>query len=116
MPRALRAALAVAVVCALVVGLLWAFQRRLVYLPDDGPVPAAAGGVPGGRDVELTTVDGLTLGAWFVPSPAGAATVLVASGNGGHRGMRAPLARALSSAGLAVLLVAAVVELAELPG
>ncbi|MGY1714805.1 alpha/beta hydrolase [Geodermatophilus sp. SYSU D01106] len=90
--------------CALVVGLLWAFQRRLVYLPDDGPVPAAAGEVPGGRDVELTTADGLTLGAWFVPGPAGAATVLVASGNGGHRGMRAPLARALSSAGLAVLL------------
>ena len=105
MPRVLRAALAVAVVLALLVGLLWAFQRRLVYLPDDGPVPAAAQAVPGGRDVELTTADGLTLGAWFVPGPtADAPAVLVAGGNGGHRGLRAPLARALSRAGMAVLL------------
>jgi hypothetical protein len=55
--------------------------------------------------VTLRTADGLDLGAWFVPGPtAGAPAVLVANGNGGHRGMRAPLARALSSAGLAVLL------------
>jgi hypothetical protein len=45
------------------------------------------------------------LGAWFVPGPtADAPTVLVANGNGGHRGLRAPLARALSAAGLGVLL------------
>ena len=106
MRRALRAALAVLVLSALVVGLLWAVQRRLVYLPGGGPLPAAADAVPGGRDVELTTADGLVLGAWFVPGPdADAPAVLVASGNGGHRGMRAPLARALSSAGLAVLLL-----------
>jgi pimeloyl-ACP methyl ester carboxylesterase len=103
--RALRTAVAVAVLLAVLVGLLWAFQRRLVYLPDAGPVPAAADAVPGARDVELTTADGLTLGAWFVPGPTDdAPAVLVANGNGGHRGMRAPLARALSAAGLAVLL------------
>ena len=109
MRRVLRAALVVVVLSALVVssvvGLLWAFQRRLVYLPDDGPVPAAADAVPGGRDVALTTADGLTLGAWSVPAPsADAPVVLVANGNGGHRGLRAPLARALSAAGLGVLL------------
>jgi hypothetical protein len=107
--RVLRAALVVVVLSALVVGsvvgLLWAFQRRLVYLPDDGPVPAAADAVPGGRDVALTTADGLTLGAWSVPGrSADAPVVLVANGNGGHRGLRAPLARALSEAGLGVLL------------
>lgn len=101
----LRAALIGAIVLVVVVGLLWSFQRRLVYLPDDGPVPAAAHVLPGGRDVELTTADGLTLDAWFVPGPAAEApTVLVANGNGGHRGVRAPLARALSDEGLAVLL------------
>lgn len=95
----------VVVLLAVLVGLLWAFQRRLVYLPGGGPVPAAADGVPGARDVRLTTSDGLTLGAWFVPAAtAGASTVLVAAGNGGHRGVRAPLARALSAAGLGVLL------------
>ena len=100
-----RAAVVVTVLLAVLVGLLWAFQRRLVYLPDDGPVPAAADAVPGGRDVQLTTADGLTLGAWFVPGPTtDAPAVLVANGNGGHRGLRAPLARALSAAGLGVLL------------
>jgi fermentation-respiration switch protein FrsA (DUF1100 family) len=103
--RVLRAAVVLTVVLAVLVGLLWAFQRRLVYLPDGGPVPAAADAVPGGRDVHLTTADGLTLGAWFVPGPStDAPTVLMANGNGGHRGLRAPLARALSAAGLGVLL------------
>jgi alpha-beta hydrolase superfamily lysophospholipase len=90
------------VVCvlALVTGLLWAFQRRLVFLPQGGPgpVPAAA------RAVELSTSDGLRLGGWFFPADDGAPAVLVANGNGGHRGLRAPLAQALHDAGLAVLL------------
>jgi uncharacterized protein len=103
--RLLRTALALVLVCAVLVALLWAFQRRLVYLPDDGPVPAAADAVPGGRDVVLTTDDGLRLGAWFVPgATADAPAVLVAAGNAGHRGHRAPLARALAAEGLAVLL------------
>ena len=86
-------------------GLLWTFQRSLIYLPDDGPVGAAGAQLPGARDVTLTTSDGLDLGAWYLPGPdADSPAVLVANGNGGHRGMRAPLARALGDAGLAVLL------------
>ncbi|WP_369138347.1 alpha/beta hydrolase [Modestobacter versicolor] len=105
MQRVRRAAVVVVLVVAVLTGLLWAVQRRLVYLPDAGPVPAAAAVLPGARDVELTTSDGLVLGAWFVPGPtADAPTVLVANGNGGHRGARAPLARALAAEGLAVLL------------
>ncbi|WP_216870746.1 alpha/beta hydrolase [Modestobacter excelsi] len=110
MRQVLRAAGVVLVVVVLVpvlvlTGLLWALQRRLVYFPDDGPVPAAADVVAGGRDVRLTTADGLELGAWWVPAPsADAPTVLVAGGNGGSRVLRAPLARALSVAGLGVLL------------
>jgi fermentation-respiration switch protein FrsA (DUF1100 family) len=103
--RVVRAAVALVVVLAVLVGLLWEFQRRLVYFPDRAPVPAAGDAVPDGRDVALRTSDGLTLGAWFVPGPAAdAPAVLVASGNGGSRVLRAPLARALSRAGLAVLL------------
>ena len=105
MQRAVRAAVVLVVGFAVLVGLLWALQRRLVYLPGPGPVPAAADAVPGGQDVHLTTSDGLVLGAWFVPGPTAAApTVLVAAGNGGSRDVRAPLARALSAAGLGVLL------------
>jgi uncharacterized protein len=100
-----RTAVVVAVLLAVLVGMLWTVQRRLIYLPGGEPVPAAADALPGGRDVELRTADGLSLGAWFVPGPAAdAPAVLVANGNGGHRGLRAPLARALSAAGLAVLL------------
>jgi uncharacterized protein len=103
--QVLRVAVVVLVLSGVLVGLLWAAQRRLVYFPDDGPVPAAADAFPGGRDVALTTADGLRLGAWWVPPPtADAATVLVAAGNGGSRALRAPLARALSAAGLGVLL------------
>ena len=101
----LRRAVVVLTVVVLVTGgltgLLWSLQRRLVYLPDAGPVPTAASVLPGARDVTLRTDDGLELAAWHVP---GEPAVLVANGNAGHRGMRAPLARALAAAGLGVLL------------
>ena len=90
---------------ALGVAALWAFQRSLVYLPDrQEPLPAAAV-LPGAVDVELRTEDELELGAWFLPARAPRApAVLVASGNGGSRELRAPLARALAEQGLSVLL------------
>ncbi len=105
----LRSAVAVAgvvvVVLALITGLLWGFQRKLIYLPDAGPVESADAVLAGARDVVLRTSDGLDLAAWYLPGRSpDAVTVLVANGNGGHRGMRAPLARALSAEGLAVLL------------
>jgi hypothetical protein len=92
-------------VVVLPTALLWVFQRRLVFFPDGTPVPAAATVLAGAADVRLHTADGLELGAWFVSPPAASATVLVASGNGGNRAGRAPLAAKLVEAGLAVLLV-----------
>src|SRR6476661_10148956 len=105
--RVVRSALTVAAVVVLllgvITGLLWGFQRKLIYLPDAGPAGSADDVVPGAEDVVLRTTDGLELAAWYVPGRApDAVTVLVANGNGGHRGVRAPLARALSDAGLAV--------------
>src|SRR3712207_2536896 len=100
----------VVLVAGVMVGLLWAFQRQLIYLPSRGPVPSAATVFDGGRDVELMTSDGLRLGAWLVPArgpqqPAQRrVAVLVANGNGGDRSLRAPLARALADRGLTVLL------------
>jgi len=95
----------VVLVLVLVTGLLWAFQRRLIYLPDAGPQQPVEAALPRAREVALQTADGLRLAAWYVPGPdAGAAAVLVANGNGGHRGLRAPLAQALRDAGMAVLL------------
>jgi uncharacterized protein len=89
-----------------VLTLAYFFQRRLIYLPSDGPVPAADDVLPGARDVRLTTADGLELGAWFVPAtgPDLGFTVLVANGNGGNRAHRASLAEELRAEGLDVLL------------
>jgi pimeloyl-ACP methyl ester carboxylesterase len=91
---------------ALLLAMLWAFQRRLIYIPVPRTVPPAAVVLPGAREVTLRTVDGITLGAWFVPptGPKRDVAVLVAAGNAGNRSLRAPLAAALARQGLAVLL------------
>jgi uncharacterized protein len=105
--------LAVVAVLAAALGLLWLFQRRLLYFPSPGPVPPAASVLPGAEDVTFETADGLRLAGWFVPAPPGdpadragraRPAVLVCNGNGGDRSMRAPLAAALARMGLAVLL------------
>ena len=87
-------------------GLVLAFQRSLVFVPDRGEPPRASDVLPGAQEVVLRTSDGLTLAAWYLPAPAGCtSTVLVTPGNGGHRGTRAPLATALADAGFGVLLL-----------
>src|SRR4029453_14090727 len=50
------------------IGLLWAFQRRLIYLPAPRAVPPATSVLPGAEEVTFTTADGLRLGGWFVPA------------------------------------------------
>ena len=95
------------VLVGVVVGLVWRFQRHLIYFPDSSPVPAAASALAGARDVALRTTDGLTLGAWFVP-PIGAPrdlAVLMVPGNGGNRGDRVGIAEELRRHGFAVLLM-----------
>jgi pimeloyl-ACP methyl ester carboxylesterase len=62
--------LVVAAVLVAPIGLLWAFQRRLLYLPAPRTVPPAASVLPGAEEVTFTTSDGLRLGGWFVPAGA----------------------------------------------
>jgi uncharacterized protein len=102
----LRGALVLLALAGILWGMAWGLQRSLIYFPDTSDVGSAASAIPGARDVELRTDDGLTLGAWLVPaeSPARDLTVLVANGNGGDRSLRASLARALAAEGLSVLL------------
>lgn len=101
---ALRTAGIVLAVIVVLVGLLWVFQRRLIYLADGSAVPPAATMIPGGRDVTVTTSDGVRLGVWQVEGTRGV-TVLIAGGNGGNRAYRAPLAAALAAEGFSVLLM-----------
>jgi uncharacterized protein len=101
---ALLAVSGVVLLALVATGLLWAFQRSLIYLPDAGPAQPVTAVLPGARDVVLRTEDGLDLAAWYLPARADAPAVLVANGNAGSRELRAPLARALHDAGLSVLL------------
>lgn len=98
----LAAALFVLAAVLALLALLWALQRRLIYLPFPATMPPAATLLAGAREVTLQTVDGIELGAWFLP--AGGMSVLVAPGNAGNRSLRAPLAAALARHGLGVLL------------
>ncbi len=102
-----RALLGALLLAGALLGLLWTFQRHLIYFPDASPVPAAGSVLTGARDITLRTADGLDLGAWLVPptSAPRAAVVLLAPGNGGNRADRAGLADELRRRGFSVLLM-----------
>ncbi|HKH70529.1 MAG TPA: alpha/beta hydrolase [Vicinamibacterales bacterium] len=100
-------ALAVAAVIGVaVLSLIWLGQRRLIYFPDPSPPSLERAGLAGAEAVTYPTSDGLRLAAWFIAGSGSSPrpTVVVFSGNAGHRGYRVPLARALRSVGLNVLL------------
>jgi uncharacterized protein len=104
--RVLGAGLVLLVVLVALLTGVWLLQRRLIYFPDTA-VPPAGSVLPGVQEITLRTQDGLTLGAWHL-APIRAdrgITVLVLPGNAGSRALRAPLARRLAAAGLAVLLL-----------
>ncbi|WEV76879.1 alpha/beta hydrolase [Janibacter cremeus] len=100
----IAAALVVGVL-AVLVGAAWAFQRSLVFVPDSSPVTAP----DDVREVTFTTSDDLELTAWLVEPGAGVAdrevAVLYAPGNGGNRGGRIGIGRALVDEGFTVLLM-----------
>jgi fermentation-respiration switch protein FrsA (DUF1100 family) len=95
-----------AIVGVAVLTLIWLGQRRLIYFPDTTAPSLDRAGLDGAEAVTFDTADGLRLSAWFVPGsgPSPRTTVIVFSGNAGHREYRAPLASALQQHGLNVLL------------
>lgn len=102
----MRPTLVVLLVVAVLLATAWLGQRRLIYLPSPAEVPPVDEALPGARELTLATDDGLGLEAWLARPTAGdlGVGVLVAGGNAGHRGVRAPLAEALRERGLTVLL------------
>ena len=100
--------LATVVGYALLVGLLYVSQRRLLYLPHpETPGAPASYGVPEMHRVGLATDDGLTLLAWYAPPAQGTRrpVLVLFHGNAGHIGYRAGKVRPFLDAGLGVLLV-----------
>src|SRR5260221_2199465 len=73
---------------AVVAGLFLA-QRQLIYRPDTATPDAAAVGLAALQTVTLSTADGLTLRAWYLPPTAGRPVLVYCHGNGGNLGDRA---------------------------
>jgi fermentation-respiration switch protein FrsA (DUF1100 family) len=86
-------------------GLMFAFQRRLIYFPDRSRPAPAQYGAPDMAEIRYRTGDGLTLTGWYRPPADETAPVIVHfHGNAGHIGDRAPLMRPYLDAGFGLLL------------
>jgi fermentation-respiration switch protein FrsA (DUF1100 family) len=95
----------IAIYVLTIVGLT-VFQRRLQYLPDRRLVDPTQGGMSGVEDLRLTTDDGETLVAWYVPAKDGHPLILYFHGNGGGLVDRIPRFRALTASGYGLLAIA----------
>ena len=84
--------------------LMYAFESSLVYFPGPPPEETPADhGLPY-EDVRLTTADGVTLAAWFLPAGAEEGAVIFNHGNAGNIAGRLIGASAFLDAGFSVLL------------
>ena len=91
----------------LVLGLMFGFQRQLLYLPSrEIPDLAASVLADQAEPVRFETADGLKILSWFRPPPTPDAPVIALfHGNGGHIGHRAAKVQPYVDAGYGVLLV-----------
>lgn len=96
---------AIALGYVLVVGLLYVFQRNLLFLPTSHVGSPGAVGAGDMREVTLATADGLALRSWYKPAREGRPTMIYFHGNGGNISARAKRVRPYLNAGLGVLLV-----------
>ena len=88
-----------------VVGLLVLLQGKIVFPASNLRVSASEAGLSGFEDVEIATMDGERLVAWWKPPEAGRALVLYFHGNGGSLLNRRDRVRALAADGRGVLIV-----------
>jgi len=90
-----------------VLALLYAFQRSLIYYPNLYNPHLDAYRLPEMREVRIATADGLSLRAWWAPPPRpDAPVVLYLHGNAGGLGARANKVRPFIDRGFGVLLLA----------
>jgi fermentation-respiration switch protein FrsA (DUF1100 family) len=90
-----------------VLAILFALQRQLLFPADKAPPSLEQAGLAGLMEsVSVTTADGLTLLAWYHRPPANQAPLIVLfHGNGGTIQIRAAKAKTYVNAGLGVLLL-----------
>ena len=91
---------------ALMTGVMFLAQRRMMYYPKSSAPVLDMAGVPEMSAVTLETADGLELLAWHrAPSREGLPTLIYLHGNAGHIGQRGGKVRPYLDAGYGVLLV-----------
>jgi fermentation-respiration switch protein FrsA (DUF1100 family) len=90
------------------IGLLWLYQRELVYTPDSEPYLSPAHFVTLGdvREIRLVTADGLGLMAWYAPAPANRPTVVIFPGQSSSLARERHRIRRFRDAQMGVLLLA----------
>jgi fermentation-respiration switch protein FrsA (DUF1100 family) len=81
---------------------IWAAQRRLLYVPDPQVVAPATVGLPA-EVLSRTAADGVPLLLWWVAPKANQPVVIYFHGNGGNLAYRAPLFRDLAAAGYGLM-------------
>ena len=72
-----------------VLGLMYVFQRALMYFPDPTRTPPAAAGLPQAEEITLTSGDGEKLIAWYVPPKVTKPLIIYFHGNAGSLDLRA---------------------------
>lgn len=107
MRLAVRIVSGIAALYVAVVAGLCAFQRDLMYRPEQiaHVLPSHYPMLAGVQEIRLKTPDGLNVFAWYAPAPDGRPTVVIFHGNGGSlRSQRYRLAH-FKDAGMGVLLL-----------
>jgi fermentation-respiration switch protein FrsA (DUF1100 family) len=86
-------------------GLMWGFQRDLLFHPSRGLDAPTVYGLSSFKVVDLADRDGTKITVWQSEPRDQNPTVVFFHGNGGNLGSRAEILRALSDAGFGVLAV-----------
>ncbi len=106
METALRVAVGMIAIYALLVAAMYLFQRAVMYFPDRTSPRLDFAGLDDMDEVRLDTADGLSLLSWYKPAtPPRGATLVYFHGNAGNIGDRGYKVRPLLDAGHGVLLV-----------
>lgn len=85
-------------------GLLYIFQRDLLYFPAHHVQPPGDYGLKDTRQITLHAADGTALCAWLHIGEKNMPTVIYYHGNGGHLGIRAKRLKAFAKKGFSFLI------------
>jgi uncharacterized protein len=87
------------------VGLMYVFQRGLMYFPDPVRTAPAAAGFPEAQEVVLDTADGEKIVTWYRPAQVDKPVIVYFHGNGGALRLRVDRFRTLTADGTGLLAV-----------